>query len=284
MTKSTAARAKPWALINLPPFPAVATRIMQLVSQDRSGLKELADVIRADVAFSAEILALANCPLFAIRTEINSVLQATVLLGLNRVKGIAMTVGLRAYLTDSVKMPVMLACWRHSLAVAILSEELASAAFMEREAAYMAGLLHDIGRLALGMIEPVKYSNLIAEMEASGGDVRAREKDLFGLDHCEAGRWMANQWKLPKHLAEVAFRHHDLPPEKFDVVSLVHYGCMLAESIGFGAVQLPNAPQFDQVVRMLPSAVAGGLKHSREEMTLRVATKINSMDAGFPVA
>src|ERR1700722_4322995 len=111
--------AKPWALINLPPFPAVAARVMQLLSQDSSGLKELAGVIRTDVAFSSELLTLANCPLFATSAEIKTVLHAAALLGLNRVKGIAMTISLRSYLTDSLRMPALLACWRHSLACAI---------------------------------------------------------------------------------------------------------------------------------------------------------------------
>ena len=275
--------AKPWALINLPPFPAVAARVMQLLSQDGSGLKELTDVIRTDVAFSSELLTLANCALFATSAEIKTVLQAAALLGLNRVKGIAMTIGLRSYLTDSMKMPALLASWRHSLACAIVCEDLASAAFMERDAAYLVGLLHDVGRLALAMIEPLKYRELMLEAEERATDVRARERELFGLDHCEAGRWMAEQWRLPQHFAEVAARHHEPPSEKFDLVTLVHFGCLLADAIGFAAVHWPDSPKFEDVLQQLPAAVSCRLKPSRDELTLKVATKINSMDGGLPL-
>ncbi|HEY6290612.1 MAG TPA: HDOD domain-containing protein [Terriglobia bacterium] len=122
---------KPWALINLPPFPGVAARILQLLSKDDAGMKDLAALIRTDIAFSSEILTLANSALFAFRTEINSILQATVLLGLGRVKAIALTVGMRSYVTDSLKLPALLACWRHSLACAVLCEEMAPACMFE---------------------------------------------------------------------------------------------------------------------------------------------------------
>lgn len=274
--------AKPWALISLPPFPVVAAKVMQLLADNRTGLKELADIIRADVAFSAEVLTLANCSLFALRTEIKTVLHATTVLGTNRVKAIAMTVGLRSYLTDSLKLPALLACWRHSLACAILCEDLASAAFMERDEAYLAGLLHDVGRLALTVVEPLKYSNLIRESEERAMDVRAREKELFGVDHCQAGRWMTQQWKLPSHFAEVAARHHDaVSPEQFDMIAVVQLGCQLADSIGFWAVRPFHLRSFEDIVESLPHAVSKHLPRSREDLALRIATRINALDAGL---
>ena len=277
------ASTKPWALINLPPFPTVAARILELLSDDKAGLKELADIIRTDVAFSAEVLTLANCALFAVRTEIKTVLHATALLGLNRVKAIAMTVGLRSYLTDSIKMPALLACWRHSLACAILCEDLASATFMERDAAYLAGLLHDLGRLALSVVEPVKYSNLILEAEEHAIDVRMKEKELFGLDHCQAGKWMAEQWKLPKDFAEFAAHHHDpIMPEKFDMMALLQLACRLADSVGFPAVKSIDPSGFKEYLAKLPLQVSQRFPHDREELALKVATKINSIDISKP--
>jgi putative nucleotidyltransferase with HDIG domain len=269
---------KPWALISLPPFPAVAARVLQLLSQDGTGLKELADIIRADIAFSAEVLTLANSALFATASEIRTVLQATVLLGLNRVKAIAMTVGLRSYLTDSMKIPALLACWRHSLACAILCEDLATAAFMERDAAYLAGLLHDVGRLALSVVEPIKYGNIL-QTSASIPDVRARERELFGADHCEAGKWMAEQWKLPRHFAEVTARHHDpVTSGTFDMVTLVQLGCELADVVGFAAVHSPTPVTIEDVRAKIPQQVLRRFSQSREELALQVAIKINSLD------
>jgi putative nucleotidyltransferase with HDIG domain len=275
--------AKPWALINLPPFPIVAARVMELLSHDTTGLKELADVIRADVAFSSEILTLANCALFATRTEITTILQAAALLGLKRVKGIAMTVGLRSYLTDSLKMPALLACWRHSLACAIVCEDVASACRMERDAAYLAGLLHDIGRLALSVVEPLAYAELIHEADEGSVDVLSRERELFGLDHCEAGKWLAKQWKIPAQFAEVAERHHEpLQPGKIDTLAIVQLGCQLADAVGFGAVRQAHPAKFEEVLNHLPQAALQRFDTDREHLALKVATKINSIDVNLP--
>ena len=270
---------KPWALINLPPFPAVAARILELLAKDDAGVKDLAALIRADVAFSSEILTLANSALFAFRTEITSILQATVLLGLARVKAIALTVGLRSYLTNSLKIPALLACWRHSLACAVLCEAIAPACFFERDVAYVAGLMHDVGRLALTVVEPVKYSNLILEAEEKALNVLDRERELFGVDHCEAGRWLVEQWKLPPQFAEIAAHHHDSrSPEKFDMVALARMSCRLADCIGFAAVRPLDTPSFDEILSELPPAAHKRVLLDREELTFKVAMKINSVE------
>src|SRR5271166_5345944 len=77
-------------LVDLPPFPAIAIRALQLVSNSETRLSELHDLICTDPAFAAEILRLVNSPLYGIRTEITSTLQAAMLLGFERVKGVAL--------------------------------------------------------------------------------------------------------------------------------------------------------------------------------------------------
>ena len=275
--------AKPWALINLPPFPIVAARVMELLSHDTTGLKELADVIRADVAFSSEILTLANCALFATRTEITTILQAAAVLGLNRVKGLAMTIGLRSYLTDSLKIPALLACWRHSLACAIVCEDLAAACRMERDAAYLAGLLHDIGRLALSVVEPVAYAELIYEADEEPVELLARERELFGLDHCEAGKWLAEQWRIPAQFAEVAERHHQpVGPGKIDILAIVQLGCQLADAVGFAVLRQARPARFEEILNQLPQTALQRFDTDRDRLALKVATKINSIDISLP--
>jgi putative nucleotidyltransferase with HDIG domain len=270
---------KPWALINLPPFPAVAARILQLLSKEDAGMKELADLIRSDVAFSSEVLTMANSALFTFRTEITGILQATVLLGLQRVKAVALTVGMRSYLVDSLKIPGVLACWRHSLACALLCEEFAGACLMERDTAYLAGLMHDIGRLALTVVEPLHYSNLLLAAEEDEVNILDEERKLFGMDHCQAGRWLAEQWKLPPHFAEIAAHHHSRQvADKFDLLALVQVACRLADCIGFWAVRPARPLKFRDVLRDLPVAAHTNGEISQQDLTLKVAMKINSIE------
>jgi putative nucleotidyltransferase with HDIG domain len=270
---------KPWALIDLPPFPAVALRVLNLLAREDVGMKELTREIQADLSLSAEVLTLANSVLFGFRTEIKNILQATALLGAGRVKAIALTVAMKTYLTESFQIPALLACWRHSLACALLAEELAKASLVEKDFAHTAGLLHDIGRLALGMIKPIEYGNLLASSEESRLDALESERELFGMDHCQAGRWLTQAWKLPKVFLDVAAHHHDDPPAgKFDMVALIHRSCQMADALGFEAVRPLRPVTFQEILQSLPAREKSRFKPDPEQLTVSVAMKITAME------
>jgi HD-like signal output (HDOD) protein len=270
---------KPWALINLPPFPAVALKLLRLIDEDEVGIQKLTNLIRADVALSTEILTIANSALFAFRTEITSVLQAAVLLGLQRVKALAVTVGMRVYLTDSMKIPALLACWRHSLACALLAEELAIGNLMDKDSLYTAGLIHDIGRLALAVIQPAGYAHFLTNTEAYPCDVLKEERQLFGIDHCEAGRWLVEAWKLPRSFADVTAHHHAEPKNgEAEVVGLVRHACRLADTLGFAAARSLDTRTYQELLERLSPRERKQLPVDQDALALKIATKINAME------
>jgi HD-like signal output (HDOD) protein len=270
-------KERPWALIDLPPFPAVALRVLNLVSREDVGLKELTREIQADPALSLEILTIANSVLFGFRTEIKNILQATALLGADRVKAIALTIAMKTYLMESFQVPALLACWRHSLACALIAEDLALASMIEKDFAYVAGLLHDIGRLALGMIKPVEYGNLLASAQEKSFDVLEREREMFGMNHCEAGRWLTDAWKLPKMFGQVAALHHH-PPDKFDIVKVVSTACLMADALGFEAVHPQRPRTFQDIQQSLPDRERSLFRPNPDQLSLTVAMKINSLE------
>jgi HD-like signal output (HDOD) protein len=275
----SAHKDKPWALIDLPPFPAVAMRVLNLLARDDVGMRELTREIQVDPSLSAEILTLANSVLFGFRTEIKNVLQATALLGAQRVKAIALTIAMKTYLMESFQIPALLACWRHSLACALLAEDLAKVSLIEKDFAYTTGLLHDIGRLALGMIKPLEYANLLGSSEEKPFDALAQERELFGMDHCQAGRWLTQAWKLPKLFTEVTARHHENPPGgKFDIVAVVHRSCQMADALGFEAVRPLHPVSFQEILQSLPARERGRYKPDPEQLAMNVAMKIASLE------
>ena len=270
---------KPWALINLPPFPAVALRLLRLIDEDEVGIQKLTNLIRADIALSTEILTIANSALFAFRSEITSILQATVLLGLQRVKALAVTVGMKVYLTDSMKIPALLACWRHSLASALLAEELAIGNFLDKDSVYTAGLIHDIGRLALAVIQPAQYAHFLTSTEACPCDVLKQERELFGVDHCQAGRWLVEAWKLPGAFADVTAQHHSEPKTgESSTVTLVRHACRLADTLGFAAVRSLETWSYEELLERLSARERRQLPLDQEALALKIATKINAME------
>lgn len=278
-SKSVASQQeKPWALINLPPFPAVALRVLNLLSKEDLGLKELTQQIQADPALASEILTLSNSVLFGFRTEIRNILQATTLLGAQRVKGIALTIAMKTYLMESFQIPALLACWRHNLACALVAEQVAKASLVEKDFAYLAGLLHDVGRLALGMIKPNEYANLLTSENKDPGNILDREREMFGVDHCQAGKMLTEAWKLPKTFVEVASQHHAPQGSKFDVVGLVNRSCLLADAIGFAAASSAPSRSFADILLSLPERERKRFDPDPEQFAMNIAVKVHSFE------
>lgn len=151
----------PWAHIRLPPFPQIAIRVLQLAKNDDVPMRQLSDLISSEPAFSSEVLTIANSLLYAPRFPVTCILQAIAVLGTKNLKGLCLTVGVRAYLGESLSHPSLRAIWRHNLACALVAEQLALAGLMDKETAYTAGVMHDIGRLALAVIRPKEYATLL---------------------------------------------------------------------------------------------------------------------------
>jgi len=261
MTVVASETPKPWALQNLPPFPPVALRVLEELSHEDPQLDQVVSWINADPSFSAELLRVANSALFGFASQILSVRQAAVALGYEFVKSLAMTVALRNYLQNAIAIPALKHCWRHCLGCALITERVAMVVGAPAEAAYTAGLLHDVGRLALMAAWPEEYANVLSTVAEHGFTLIEVERAAFDVDHCEAGMWLAGEWNLPVELRESIGRHHEeggkLEPSK--MYTIVRAGCWLADALGFGALP-PAAPAKRQDQRPeLPEELQGRL-------------------------
>jgi putative nucleotidyltransferase with HDIG domain len=267
-------------LVNLPPFPAVAIGALQLVSKSETRLSDLHSLISADPAFVGEILRLVNSPIYGIRAEITSTLQATMLLGFERVKGLALTIGMKAYISGSLHVPALRASWRHSLACAMVAEELASGSSLDKDVAYTAALIHDIGRLALTVMQPHQYDDLMANPEADCAGILRRERELFGMDHCEAGRWLTASWNLPAPFGEITSRHHEVRAEAgHSVPGLVGLSCRMADALGFAFVPHGDSKNYEELIGELPESGRRRLPADPDLWAQAVAQKIDCIEA-----
>jgi HD-like signal output (HDOD) protein len=276
---SDVTRRSPPVLEKLPPFPAVAMRVMRLLRNDEVRLKELTDLIRTDPSLSARVLRLANSPLFGFCTEIKGILQAAVLLGAERIKALVFAAGMQAYLERPLKIPSLRDCWRHSLASAVIAERLGHVSLVEEDFAYTAGLLHDVGRLALMAAQPFRYATLVEAACEEPIDVLAKESEWFGIDHCEAGGWLLENWKLPQVFGVVAMLHHSpLKDDKFDIVALVRAACRMADALGFAAVRPATALSVDEVLTTLPERERKRFQPYLERIMVDLPVKIGSLE------
>lgn len=271
---------KPGQLTEVPAFPLVAIKTLQAISREREALTELSVLISSDTAISAGILHMANSALFNIRIEITGILQAIHMLGLERVKSVVVTVAMKSYLGESIEVPVLRACWRHSLACAVVAEEFAKASLMEADTVYTAGLMHDVGRLGLIAAYPKEYADFLLKVENQPCDGLACERDMFGIDHCQAGQLLVSRWNLPKIFSEVTLRHHDDPViGESPIVSTVRRSCQMADTLGFGVVQPIHPFSYEDILENLPEREHKQFPTDSLELMQHIAARINSIES-----
>jgi putative nucleotidyltransferase with HDIG domain len=275
--------------LELPPIPAVAASLLQLVGRDTVGAAEIAETIGADGVIAAEVLRAANSAHYGIRGEVVNLLHATRLLGLARIRALAAAIGLRRYLGPTLQHPAVRRCFTHNLACALLGEQIAVRLGGSTADAYSAGLLHDIGRLALVVAHPETYPRLLDGMRGSGPAALAVERAAFGLDHCEAGAWVAAQLILPQVFQDVARHHHD-PDAVGPGDALVRTGvaCRLADWMGCWVIAPIATPDearrteaLDELTAPLPAAARFTLLGACDDIVDTVRAQLAELETAL---
>lgn len=276
------------ALAAIPPFPPIAAKLLRLVSDEDVQLHRIVELIRADPGFSSEVLRLANSPLHALLRRVDSLREALVVIGLERLKRLVVTVASRAYAKEFLARPELHRCWRHMLACGLLAEEIARACSIDADQAYTAGLMHDAGRLGLLAAFSNDYADLLRDAVHEGAVedtafLLDRERERFGIDHCEAGQELAEKWGLPETFALIAGRHHDRHyGVEFALLDVVALGCRLADSLGFGVIPNGRAWSLEQVREQLPAKARARFWGDREALRSAMLERLGELDPGHP--
>jgi putative nucleotidyltransferase with HDIG domain len=266
----------PWAHLRLPPFPQVATRVLQLVNRENVQLHQLAELISSDPAFASEVLTVANSPLYPLHYHANSIMQAVAILGGNALQGMCITVGVRAYLGKSMNLPAMRVIWRHNLASAVVAQQIAAGSKFDKDTAFTAGILHDIGRTALSLVMPKEYAELLSTHRGSNLSMMDGERDLFGVDHCEAGLQLICDWKLPSEFNTVVSEHHQpiLPGTPWSLAELIKVSCAVADSIGYPCLHRMRNHALRRAAQPASGACSGQTRH-RQRRLLRAYCRVH---------
>lgn len=195
----------------LPPLPAVALRVMQVAQDPKSSAAQLALVVSADPALSARMLRVANSAAYRRSREVTSVQESLVVLGFVQARNIAISTAITgAYPADTLHALFRIdAFWRHSLAVAFRASELASRTRrLDVPSAFTAGVLHNLGRMAMFHADPAGLDQAIAEAIRSGRSIEDVEREQLGYDHAELGGLLAEEWNLPADICAAISQHH----------------------------------------------------------------------------
>jgi len=277
MTIPTARPNAPWALRLLPPFPATAHRIMVLASQETVGAHAVGELVRLDPSFSAELLRIANSALFGVRCNVTSLFQAVAMLGMDHVKSLATFAVVNKMVRSSVRPAAVGKVWVHSVATAIIAEEAARIMGMETELAYTGGLLHNLGSLGLMCAYPDEYSRMLEVSTDFGFDLLQTERDLFEIDHCAAGAYLAQDWDFPDELAAAIATHHDEPVAgESSLYNTIKISWRLSDALGYAAFSPDRDWSFEELQAFLPHAPKSWLGRSSEFAKSEIASRLNA--------
>jgi HD-like signal output (HDOD) protein len=244
----------------VPPFPPIATRLLDMLARTAVNIKDLADVISSDPMFTGRILQHANSAEFGLQQPIRSIRHALTTLGIDATRRITIAAATGAYSKVALRTADLRRCWEHTVATAVLSEEIAVRCGSFTESAYSGGIMHDIGRLGLVVAYPSLYEKTLRHAAEHCIDLLDHEREVFGMDHAEAGCLLTARWKLPEDFQIIAGRHHD-PCEgtELTLLRIVHVACRLADYFHYDVTQPLKTLDYAEVVAELPERVHAGL-------------------------
>ncbi|HUU83943.1 MAG TPA: HDOD domain-containing protein [Phycisphaerae bacterium] len=201
----------------LPTLPAVATRVIQATRSSQTSASDVVALIETDQSLTAKILALVRRSDLGARGEVGTVSRAVVVLGFAAVRNAVLSIqvyetfsGLEASEGSALKRSEF---WKHSLAVACAAQSIAGdlGPGVSPDEAFVCGLLHDMGKVALDACLPKSYARIVRETEARRACICDVERSVLGLDHTVAGKRLAQHWKLPESIVECVWLHHQSP-------------------------------------------------------------------------
>jgi len=225
-------RAQIEKIDTLPTIPSILRKLLAIIERPRISISEIGDFIANDPVLTSRVLKVVNSPIYGFPGRISSLNQALILLGLNVVKG--MLLGVSVF---EAMQKTMVGLWEHSLGCAIASRIIAKRkGLKEPEEVSVAALLHDIGKVVLGLKFPEEYHQVMSAAENEDAFIFESEKKVFNINHADAGGWIAQKWNFPKNLVEPIEYHHKPHLSKIVPVetAIVHFADVWIRASGFG--------------------------------------------------
>jgi HD-like signal output (HDOD) protein len=238
---------------SLPSVPALYTKLLQALEDPDGSTDDVANVIASDTAMTAKILQLANSAFFGIRRRIVAPKDAVLYLGFDTVKALALTVKVFAQFAGSSSSHFSVSTLaQHSVHTGTLARKLAKGIGLPNQSiedSFMAGLLHDVGKLVLVDALPAKYDQAMRMVQKEGKSLWEAEQTVFGTTHAEIGTYLLWLWGLPDPVVEAVAYHHApsrCPAQQPGALAAVHMANGLTHA-GGGVSDPAKFMNFDQL-------------------------------------
>jgi HD-like signal output (HDOD) protein len=227
----------------LPHFNPACVKLLGISIDGYSATKEFAEIFASDPSLAADLLVTANSAAFGASTEIETIPQALVFLGLERVRSLTATIALQLAVQDANPEAVRV-MWSNGIATAVIAELLGTQC--HRPGLYTAGLMHDMGRFGLLRTIGEAYVPVLTGTFDNIEDATRLERLLCGMDHCEAGACLAKAWGFPVGLqASMAAHHGDSLMS--EARQMIRSACRLADALGFPEVNRKDVESAEEL-------------------------------------
>jgi HD-like signal output (HDOD) protein len=237
----------------LPTLPSIATAIMEKTLEANISARQIAELVEKDQALALKVLKVANSPFYRRIKEISTIRGAVVLLGFNVLKSIVLSISVLNLFNNKDRQALdFYKFWQHSIACAVCAKSIAAKILPNSaEDAFIAGLLHDLGKVIADQLicRKGQYREVTEAMERAGADILEIEQEVVGIDHASIGKYLMERWNLPSHLSKAVGYHHSLVDITDDgttksLCAIVHVADMVTNHLGIGVAQTQNQTGF----------------------------------------
>lgn len=249
---------------NLPTLPGIISKLTRMADDPETTTEQMGKVISKDHILAAKLLKLVNSAFYGFPQRISSLSSAIILLGFNVVKSLIISASIFEVMEDQdVEL------WEHSLGCAVVCSVIGKRlGISEPEEVSTAGLIHDIGKVAIKMELPQEYKMINRLVQERKLTMRQAEKEVLGLDHAEAGGWLTRSWNLPAKLIEPIACHHDPRKAKNEQMtsSIIHFSDIVIRGLGYGHAGDDKVPMLSKRAWQLLNLSVGDLDEIMAEV------------------
>ncbi len=203
------------AVNELPPMPQVVAKVMELLSDADSQMSDMVEVLSTDPTLVARLIRVSNSSLYGRGQETSSLGQAVVRLGGNTVRSLVMAASMKSlFPLDKTNVGIWgQSLWQHSLECGLAARRVAQfTGYPDPEEAFVAGVLHDIGKVVILLNKPEEFRLILKRQAAAKESLGTAERAVLGFDHTAVGELLLAKWQMPENL-QACVKHHHNPTE-----------------------------------------------------------------------
>jgi len=227
----------------LPSIPSIVMEILESFDNENINLTTMANKIAGDQAIVARVMRVANSPFFGLSGQISSISEAISVLGFNSLRGLVTAAGIINAFPHTGKDFDWTMFWSHGIGAAVCAKVLAKRVGLNPETAFTAGLLHDVGKLIMGVYFPLEFEQVHKSDDGSSIETLRAERTALGMDHAAIGSEIAKRWNFPLEIREAIELHHTeaRASERKTLTDILYIANLFAHALDNGHILKANA-------------------------------------------